>query len=155
MSAREVELQDFCNRLRLNDETRRRVHKALSQGMGVANYGNTIITFGSRDADIFGLPPREYGGSELADFVAPAPVPASKRSPLLDAVGGPPQVSRPRVAPSQTEYPEVLFAARSSPQPRGKKGYIDQRRFASRREPEEVTEEVPVSEEAAWWRDRL
>jgi hypothetical protein len=95
-----------------------------------------------------------YGSSEIGDFVAPPPVPTSKRSPLLDAVGGPPQITRPAVAVSSTERPAVEFETRVSNHPR-RGGFIDAERFAVPGREQEEVPEVPVSEEVAWWRAHL
>jgi hypothetical protein len=151
MAARECSVDEFTARMPAED--RRSIERALAEGFGVARFGITNVTYGRRGAVIEGLPPAAYGGSELSDFVAPPPVPASKRSPLLDALGGPPQITRPHVSPSQTERPAVEFETRVSNHPRSG-GFIDAQRFAPRREePQQPQREL--SENEAWWRDRL
>jgi hypothetical protein len=132
--------------------------------MGVARYGSSLnLSYGKRGAVIeTQYPPAAYGSSEIGDFVAPPPVPASKRSPLLDAVGGPPQIARPRVAPSRTERPAVEFETRVSNHPRSG-GFIDAQRFAvvepepeppPQRERAQAPSERPT-EFAQWVQDRL
>jgi hypothetical protein len=153
MTAREVSAEQFT--ARMNDADRRSVLEALGDGMGVARYGGLNLTYGKRGAVIEGqYPPAMYGSSEIGDFVAPPPVPTSKRSPLLDAVGGPPQIRRPHVSPSVTEHPSVEFETRVSNHPRSG-GFIDAQRFAVPGREQQEVPEVPVSEEVAWWRDRL
>jgi hypothetical protein len=139
----------------MGDADRRSVLEALDNGMGVARYGGLNLTYGKRGAVIEGqYPPAMYGSSEIGDFCAPPPVPTSKRSPLLDALGGPPQIRRPHVSPSQTERPAVEFETRVSNHPRSG-GFIEAQRFAVPGREQDVVPEVPVSEEVAWWRDRL
>jgi hypothetical protein len=157
--AQEVSLEEFGRKL--TAEQRRQVEAALSRGQGLAMYsdgrgGRMAFTYGSRDADIVGLPPRMYGGGELEQFVSPAPKPQSLRSPLL-AYHPPPQVHRPRVAPTQTQYPEVLISGRSSSHPRGNSEYITPLLPSSaRQEPvQSQPPQEPLSEGAAWWRDQL
>lgn len=118
MAARECSFDEFI--ARMDAEDRRAVREALANGMGVARYGGWNVSYGRRDAVITTqFPPAMYGSSELGDFVAPPPIPSSKRSPLLDAVGGPPQIARPRVSPSITEHPAVELETRTSRHPRG------------------------------------
>lgn len=152
---REVSFNEFV--ARLGPEDRRAVQDALNSGMGMANYHGLVLSYGRRGAAIeTTFPPAAYGSAELGDFVSPIPNPATKRSPLLDGVaGGVPQIARPRVAPSHTEYPDVQIETRTSRHPRGDSGgFIDAQRFTPGREQEEVPQ-APLSEEAAWWRDRL
>jgi hypothetical protein len=124
--------------------------------MGVARYGDWSLSYGNRQAVITSThPPSSYGGAELGDFVSPSPASKGMRSPLLDAVAGPPQIRRPRVAPSHTEFPSVALETRTSPHPRGSSpgGYVEPQRLSPGREP--VAEPVRLSEEASWWRDKL
>jgi hypothetical protein len=155
MAAREVNFDEFVRRL--GPEDRRAVQDALNSGMGVARYGGMNFSYGRRGAVIeTTFCPAAFGSAELGDFVSPVPTPATKRSPLMDAVGGPPQISRPRVAPSMTERPDVQFETRTSPHPRGDRGgFIDVQRFTPGREPQEDVPEVPLSEGQRWLRDHL
>jgi hypothetical protein len=153
---REVTANEFV--ARLSPQEQMEVQANLDQGMGMALYydgrsSRHAVSFGPRDADIVGLPPKMYGGGELDLFVSPRPAPANMRSPLLDAVGGPPQIRRPPVAPSQTSWPEVSITMRTSAHPRGDSEYISAQRWVP--EPHEEVSEAPLSPEAAWWRDRL
>jgi hypothetical protein len=154
MTAREVDVQTFC--ARMNDAYRRSVLEALGNGMGVARFGYMNLTYGKRGAVIEGqYPPAMYGSSEIGDFVAPPPVPASKRSPLLDALGGPPQIRRPHVSPSQTEGPAVEIETRVSNHPRSG-GFIDAQRFAvPGREQEQQQPQRELSETEAWFTQHL
>jgi hypothetical protein len=137
------------------------VQANLDQGKGMALYrdggGSAVVavSFGTRDANIVGLPPKVYGGGELDVFVSPVSTPASMRSPLLDALGGPPQIARPPVSPSQTQNPEVLLAGRSSSHPRGKNGYIDAQRLVPGREQEQPPPQQELSETEAWYAQHL
>lgn len=148
---REVSANEFVARLSAQDA--QEVHEALASGMGVARYGGMNISYGRRGAVIEGLPPTAYGGAELGDFVSPTPTPTTMRSPLMDAVGGPPQIARIKTAPPHTEYPSVEFETRTSRHPRGDRdGFIDVQR------PGRQQEELPqtqLSEEVASWRDHL
>ena len=82
----------------------------LAAGHGLARYddarGRPLVVIswgGGRDTDIAGLPPARFGQGTLSSYVvAPAEAKAMV-SPLLswDPV---PQISRPPVAPSHTEY---------------------------------------------------
>lgn len=104
MAAREVTFDQFVARLSEND--RRQVREARAAGMGVARFGGLNLSYGRRGAAIESkFPPAAYGSAELGDFVSPVPTPASRRSPLMDGIGGPPQIARPRVARSVTERP--------------------------------------------------
>ena len=93
---------------------------------------------------------KRYGGAELATLFSPTPTPTTMRSPLMDAVGGPPQIARIKTAPPHTEYPSVEFETRTSRHPRGDRdGFIDVQR------PGRQQEELPqtqLSEEVASWR---
>jgi hypothetical protein len=155
MTAREVEVNEFVRGL--GTEDRRSVLEALGRGLGVARFGHLVLTYGGRDAVITSkFPPAQYGSAEIGDFVAPPPVPASMRSPLLDAVGGPPQIRRPRVSPSFTEYPDVQIQTRTSPHPRGNSGgFIEPQRLLPGREQQEVVPETPLSESASWMAEHL
>jgi hypothetical protein len=154
MSARQVDVAEFVARLSAQD--RHDVEQALTAGMGVARYGGMNFSYGRKGAVIeTKFPPAMYGSSELGDFVSPPPTPASMRSPLLDAVGGPPQIGRPRVSPSHTEYPDVQFETRTSSHPRGNSEYISPVRLVPGREPPQPEAQVPLSEEQAWLARRL
>jgi hypothetical protein len=102
---REVSASEFLAKLPLSQHTQ--IEAALASGQGAALYvdwrgaGVVGITFGTREATLPGNPPKLYGGGELDVFVPPKQTPTRMRSPLLDAVGGPPQIARPRVAPSE------------------------------------------------------
>jgi hypothetical protein len=154
MTPREVDVRTFT--ARMSDEDRRSILEALGSGMGVARFGHMVLTYGRRDAVITTqYPPAQYGSADLGDFVAPPPVPVSKRSPLIDAVGDVPQIRRPPVSPTHTERPSVEFETRVSNHPRSG-GFIDARGFAPGREREEVQQpQRELSESEAWWRDRL
>ncbi len=127
--ARESTPQEF--RSRLTSEAQRQFDLDLAQGKGHATYvdgsGTTrlLTTYGTRDADIVGLPPKAYGQSdwELGEYCPPVPGVANKRSPLLD-YEPPQQISAPRRSPSQTAHPEVLISGRTSSHPRGDSEYI-------------------------------
>ena len=156
MAAREVTVGEFVRGL--GPQQQLEVQANLDSGRGMALYydgrsSRLVRSFGTRDADIVGLPPRMYGGGELDVFVSPRSAPVNMRSPLLDAVGGPPQIARPKVAPSQTAYPEVLMSsARTSPHPRGNAEFITPQ--LPGREPEPVQQQ-PLTEEQTWWAERL
>jgi hypothetical protein len=153
--ARQCDVAEFCRWL--GAEQRQEVERALAAGMGLANYGGTIFTYGHRDATISGLPPRVYGDHELDEFVSPTPSPATMRSPLMDAVGGPPQIRRPPVSQAHTEYPSVQIEMRTSPHPRDKSGFIDVQHDhllpgRDREQPEPLRE---LTESEQWWAKRL
>ncbi len=130
---REVNLQEFM--ANLTPQQQLEVQANLDSGKGMALYydgrsSRLAVSFGTRDADIVGLPPKVYGSGELDVFVSPRSTPAPMRSPLMDAVGGPPQIRRPQVAPTSTAYPEVLMSsARTGPHPRGNAEYITAQRL--------------------------
>lgn len=154
MPGRQVELNEFC--AQMGRQERHDVEQALGNGMGVARYGDKSVTYGRRDAFFAGLPPMALDGHELDTFVAPPQVPQVMRSPLMDATMGPPQIRRPRVSPTSTEYPDVQFELRQSNHPRGnasKNGYIEVQRLLPGREAAEPV--LPESEETSWWRNRL
>jgi hypothetical protein len=155
MTAREVSFNEFV--ARLDPEDRRAVQDALSSGMGVARFGGMNLSYGRRGAAIeTTFPPAAYGSSELGDFVSPIPTPATKRSPLMDSVGGPPQIARIKTAPPHTEYPDVQIETRTGRHPRGNSsGYIEAQRFTPSREQQEEVPQTPLSEDQKWWRDRL
>ena len=127
MMAREVAVDEFVRGL--GPQQQLEVQANLDSGRGMALYydgrsSRLAVSFGTRDADIVGMPPKAYGGGELDVFVSPRPAPANMVSPLL-SYQPPPQVARPRVAPTSTAYPEVLMSsARTSPHPRGDSEYI-------------------------------
>jgi hypothetical protein len=140
---------------RLNDAQRAEVDKHLSEGRGVALYGDEkgrpalIVTFGNRSCDLPGLPPSHYGRGELHSFV-PAPKEAKPMvSPLLGCEEVP-QIARPRVAPSQTQYPSVQIEMRTGRHPRGHNGYIDVLPGRGP-EPEPAAPSEPLSPEEQWW----
>jgi hypothetical protein len=158
MTARQVEVGEFVRGLA--PQQAMEVQANLDSGKGIALYrdgrsSRMVVSFGTRDADIVGMPPRVYGGSELDTFVSPRPAPVNMRSPLLDAVGGPPQIARPRVAPTTTAYPEVLTSGRTSPHPRGNSEFIAP--LVPGREPEPVQQQPtePLSPEQEWYAQRL
>jgi hypothetical protein len=145
----------------LNDTGRTEVDHHLAEGRGVATYADDrgrpilIMTYGTREADIPNrFPPSHFGGGTLSNYV-PVPEKANPmRSPLMDWEGGPPQIRRPRVTPTQTSYPEVLISGRSSSHPRGNSEFITP--LLPGREPEEVLPPPePLSEEASWWSKQL
>lgn len=156
MAAREVSVGEFT--ARLSPEDRAQVGDALRAGFGVARYGSWNLSFGRRGAAIeTTFPPAMYGSSELSDFVSPTPSSAAMRSPLMDAVGGPPQIARPHVSPSHTEHPSVEFETRTSGRPRGghSDGFIEAQRFLPGREQVPARPEEPLTEEQGWWAERL
>ena len=156
MPAREVDVQTFC--ARMSDADRRSVLEALGNGMGVARYGGLNLTYGKRGAVIEGqYPPAMYGSSEIGDFVAPPPVPTSKRSPLLDAVGGPPQIRRIRTSAPHTEHPSVEFETRTSRDPRASSrgGFIEVQRLVPGREEEPPSPQEPLTEMQQWYAQHL
>jgi hypothetical protein len=145
----------------LNEAQRLEVDRHVTQGLGVALYeddrGRPILvvpTGGGRGFDIPGPPPAMYGGGTLKLFVPAQPQPR----PLGSQYMPPPQIARPRVAPTHTEYPQVQLAMRTSSHPRGKNGFIDAQRLLPGREPEPVLPpepQLPLSEDQRWWRDHL
>jgi hypothetical protein len=169
---------------RLNDAQRAEVDRHLSEGRSVALYGDErgipalIVTFGSRDADLpHQFPPSHYGRGELVSYV-PAPREAKPmRSPLMEWDGGPPQIHRPRVAPSHTEYPSVQIEMRTSSHPRRGNEFLNlspsRRQEVPQMQPEmrptriELVEpgqprsepappaEPQLSSGARWWADHL
>jgi hypothetical protein len=160
MTASEVTVDQFT--ARLGPDQQRDVQAHLTAGRGVACYVDRsgaprlIRSFGPRGADIIGLPPRTFGQAdwELGAYVPPpSRTGSSMRSPLLDGVGGPPQIKAPPRAPSETLYPEVLVGGRSSSHPRGHAEFLNLTR--GRTEPEPVEPSQPITAEAAWWRDNL
>jgi hypothetical protein len=144
----------------LSQAQRAEVDHHIAEGRGLAIYENdrgrpvVMMTFGTRDADLPGLPPKMYGGGTLSSYVPAAAGPTRPmRSPLMDAVGGPPQVHRPRVAPSRTEYPSVQLEMRTSQFPRGNSEYITPGRISTE---VEVQQEPPEPEgEKSWYAARL
>jgi hypothetical protein len=94
-------------------------------------------------------------GSELEVFVSPQKSPDSMRSPLLDWEGGPPQIKAPPKGQSQTQYPEILISGRTSAHPRGNSEFITPLFHGRESEPTPVLPPEPVSEDAAWWSQRL
>jgi hypothetical protein len=155
---KEVSVNEFGSGL--TAEQRDAVACAQAAGMGVAMFTaeriggpRHIVTYGTKGADIVGLPPKTYGGAELVEFVSPPHVPQAMRSPLMDAVGGPPQIARPPVSQTQTSYPSVEFEMRTSSHPRGdQNGYIT----PGRPEPEYIeAEPVEAGTPEAWWRARI
>ena len=158
--AQEVGIDELLSKL--GPQHRLEVEAVLAKGQGMALYrdgggaATVAVSFGTRDADIVGLPPKLYGGGELGEFVSPQRRPASMRSPLLDAVGGPPQITAPRRSPSQTAHPEVLLGGRTSSHPRGDSEYIRPGRTAAPVAPvESPAPEERLSEGQAWLRDHL
>jgi hypothetical protein len=162
MTATEVSVDEFCRRL--PREQAEEVRQHLASGRGCALFGGndwrgqkSVETYGTRDADHKGYPPGNNGmGDPLIVFVSPPRESRLMVSPLkaaLDDQNRVPQIHRPRTAPSQTWYPEVLISGRTSSHPRGAGEFVDMhQRFSpsQRQEPE-----PPLSEEANWWRDRL
>jgi hypothetical protein len=148
---------------RLSDEQRREVDGHLASGKGVAIYADqrgratTLVTFGTRDADLPGLPPGLWGGGELHSFVPAAVQSTQMRSPLMDAVSGPPQIRRPRVAPSYTEHPSVDIEMRTSRSPRSNNGYITPGRPVETNEQVLPQQQPPreLSESEKWWRQHI
>jgi hypothetical protein len=156
MTARECSVEEFVRGLGPSQQME--VQANLDQGKGMALYrdagGRAVVavSYGPRGADIVGLPPKVYGGGELDLFVSPRPAPASMRSPLLD-YEPPPQVARPRVAPTSTAYPEVLISGgRTSSHPRGNAEFITPL-LPGR--PQEEVPQAPLNESAQWLADRL
>jgi len=154
--ASEVGMSEFARRL--TPQQTLELESALVRGQGLAMYSDsrgarTVFTFGTRDSDIVGLPPRLYGGGELEQFVNPLPQATTMKSPLLTNREEIPQIHQPRVAPFRTEYPEVLLSGRTSSHPRGNSEFITPLLPSPR--PEAVQPSEPVSEEVAWWRDHL
>jgi hypothetical protein len=160
MPGTEVSSGEFCRRL--TQVQRDEVRHHLENGRGVAAYEDSrgrpavVMTWGARDADVPGYPPAPYGDGTLSSWV-PAPKSATPiRSPLMDR-DQVPQIARPRVAPSYTEVPDVQFAMREGSHPRSRSGYITPGRYPVEA-PEvapQVQPQAPLSEEAAWWRDKL
>ena len=161
----EVSSGEFCRRL--NDTQRSEVRQHLESGRGVAAYEDErgrvalLVSWGDRSADLPGLPPSHYGRGALHSYV-PAPVKSRPmRSPLLDAVGGPPQIKAPpRVAPSSTEYPEVFINSRTSSHPRGNaNGYIEARPQlpgpGREQAPPPQPPQEPSTPDSQWWQDAL
>jgi hypothetical protein len=140
----------------LSDSQRAEVDKHLSEGRGVALYTNEkgtkpalFVTWGNSSCDLPGFPPSHYGRGELHSFV-PAPTEARPMvSPLLlrDEV---PQIRRPAVMASQTQYPSIQIAMREGPHPRGHNGYIDVLP-AQEAEREPATPPEPLLPEQQWW----
>jgi hypothetical protein len=139
----------------MSQQDRHEVERALKAGMGMARFAEKTVSYGTRNAYFPGLSPAMLDGSELSDFVSPAPVQASKRSPLMDAVGGPPQIARPRVDPTVTERPDVQFEMRTSSHPRGDSEYLNAQRFAPGRAAEAAQPQEPLTEEQQWFAQRL
>jgi hypothetical protein len=157
MAAIEVSSSEF--KRRLTDVQRAEVDQHLASGRGVACYASNrgapmvVMTYGTRDADVPGYPPANYGGGSLSTYV-PAPKSATpRRSPLLD-YEPPRQIARPRVSPAFTETPQVTINMRTSAHPRGNAEYISP---STPRSPVEAEPVQPpqVSEEQAWWAARL
>jgi hypothetical protein len=158
MPASEVDAEEFCRRL--SPEQVGDVRQHLASGRGLALYSDErsrpalIVTFGTRDSDVAGLPPAMYGGHSLSSYVPARPQARAMRSPLMDVVIGPPQIHRPRVAPGHTEYPSVELSMRTSGRPRG--DYITP--LVPSRQPEPVPvppAEPALTEDQRWWQDRL
>jgi hypothetical protein len=156
MQGREVASGEL--KRRLNEVQRVEVDRHLSEGLGVALYedsrGRPILvvpTGGGRGHDIPGFPPAMYGGGTLAMFVPPQP----KARPLGSQYSPPPQIARPRVSPTSTEYPDVRITMREGPHPRGHSaGFINPERLlpSSGREPEQVVPPAaPLPPDVEWW----
>jgi hypothetical protein len=154
--AQEVSAEEFAAKL----GDRGAVDAALASGKGMALYSNgrgnrLAVSYGTRDADVVGLPPKLYGGGELEMFVSPQRSPASMRSPLLD-YQPPPQISRPRVAPTRTEYPSVMISGRTSSHPRGNSEFITPLLPGREQsQPQEPQQQEPLSDDQRWWRTHL
>jgi hypothetical protein len=153
-----VEVSSAEMKRRLPDEQRSQVDAHLTAGRGVALYADqrgrasVLATFGTRESDFPGQPPGRWSGGELHSFTRAPAESKPLRSPLLDWQPVP-QIARPPVAPSHTEWPSVEFSTRSGPHPRGNREYID-----ARRTPQQLQEEeppAPLSEAQAWWRTNL
>jgi hypothetical protein len=151
---------------RLNDAERAEIDRHLSEGKGVALYGDErgsaalIVTYGSRDADLPNqYPPSHFGRGELQSYV-PVPKRANPmKSPLME-YEQPRQIARPRVSPSFTEVPDVRITMREGNHPRAHSAsLINPERLlpSSGREAEQVLPppQEPLSEGARWWRDQL
>jgi hypothetical protein len=154
--ASEVTAEQFAARL----GDRGAVDANLKAGKGMALYSDgrgtrLAVSYGTRDADLPGLPPRLYGGGELEVFVRPQKSPASMRSPLMDWEGGPPQIKAPPRSSSVTSYPEILISGRTSAHPRGNAEFITPLLPAREPEPTQVSPPEPANEDVAWWRTHL
>jgi hypothetical protein len=153
-----VEVSSGELKRRLNESQRSEVDHHLASGRGVALYEDergspklVVPTGGGKGYDIPGFPPTYYGGGTLSMFVPPQKAPAPLRSPLMDHVP-PPQIHRPRVAPSHTEYPSVAIEMRTRRHPRGNSDYITP--LLPGRAVESPAQ-VPPSKPLGWWARRL
>ena len=125
--AAEVTMEEFARRL--SPQQTLELESARVQGHGLAMYSDghgkrVAVTYGKRDSQItYQHAPKVLpnGGGELEQFVPAQQTPAQMQSPLKAALEDQtriPQIHRPRVAPTQTQYPEVLLSGRTSSHPR-------------------------------------
>jgi hypothetical protein len=149
----------------LPESQRAEVDRHLAEGKGVAIFADergratTLVSYGTRDADLPGPPPGLWGGGQLHSFVPAVRKASEMRSPLKAAIEDQtriPQIARPRVSPTQTSYPEVLVSGRVSSHPRGNGEYLNlvPGRAAEPARPEPPSQE-PLSEASQWWAQRL
>jgi hypothetical protein len=157
--ATEVSPEEFAHKL--GDKAA--VQEALKRSQGMAMFndgrGNRLaITWGTRDADLPGPPPRMYGGGELEMFVSPQKSSASMVSPLKAAIDDQqrvPQIKAPPRSSTVTSYPDVLISGRSSAHPRGNSEYITPGRPAPPEPPPPPAPQEPASDDIAWWAKQL
>jgi hypothetical protein len=159
---RETSTGEF--KARLSQEQRSEIDAHLKEGRSVAAYADErgrrpalVITFGTRDSDLpYQHPPATYGRGELLTFVYAQPKQRGMQSPATSWEQVP-QIARPRVAPTQTQYPEVLISGRTGPHPRGQGGgWIEAQGLVPGREqaqPQAPAE--PLSPEQQWWSKQL
>jgi hypothetical protein len=128
---RQVSAQEICRGLDREDVGR--VYADLDAGLGLARYsddrgGGWVASYGGQGADIpSSHPPKLYGGLALVSFVPPAVPEVAKVSPLWAALQDQsriPQIHRPPVQPSKTEYPDVRISGRTGAHPRDRGGWI-------------------------------
>jgi hypothetical protein len=153
----EVTVADF--KKRLTESQRLEVDAHLAAGRSVACYEDErgfpalIITHGTRDSDVPGLPPSNFGRGALHSYVFAPQAAQPKRSPLMD-YEAPRQIARPRVSPSMTSHPDVQIEMRTSSHPRGNSEYITP--LLPGREPEPVLlPPEPLTPDQRWYQDHV
>jgi hypothetical protein len=154
VTAKEVSPGEF--KRGLSQAQRAEVDHHLAEGRGVAVYEDdrgrpvVVMTYGTKDADLPGYPPKMYGGGTLSSYV-PAAVAARVMQSPATSWEPVPQVRRPRVAPSQTEHPQVLMEMRTSGHPGGNTKFITPVRYT----PEGVVAPQEPEGENSWYAARL
>lgn len=159
-----VSLEEICRGIGPLEEGR--VRAALADGLSVARYGSTVLTYGGRTADLPGQPPARLGGHDLIGVIVPGGAPGSSGKAGVSALkahldsaprnlsamgGGPRRVQTGNQQPVHTEIAEVRTgSSRTSPDPRSG---VSPTELVRALEPEEPNRQLSPAE--AWYRARL